>query len=79
MNGNKVWYKSLGFLGPLLGGVALILNGIWGAEVITQADIAGLTTSFTSTIDSVLAFWTVLSAIIGRAKATKTLTLTKGE
>ncbi len=77
MNKNKVWYKSLGILGPLLGGLALILNGFWGAEVITQLDITGLTTNFTATVDALLALWTVFSGVIGRARATKNVTLTK--
>lgn len=77
MNGNKVWYKSLGIVGPLLGGVALLINGFFGAEIITQVDITGLTTNVTALADAAFALWTVFSAVVGRARATKTVTLTK--
>lgn len=70
MDGTKSALTSLGIMGPLIGGIAYVLNNfVFKAEVITAEDGPNL-------VNAGIALWTVFTAIWGRYRASKKVTLT---
>ena len=67
MNGSKSVFASLGIMGPLSGLIVMLLNNfVFKGSIITEADMIEL-------VNQVSAVWGMVTGIIGRYRATKTI------
>ena len=65
MNGTKPFFKSLGVMGPALGGVVAVFNNlVFGHTVVEETDVTQL-------VNAVNTVWTISTGIIGRIRASR--------
>ncbi len=75
MDGQKPFWKSLGVMGPALGLFAMILNHVAGAPIVNDDDVNLVVAESQAMVDAGATLWSTLTAIIGRWRARKTISI----
>lgn len=76
MNGTKPWWSASGIVGPLVSVLAMILTAVFGLEISPETQ-AIIVNNLVAGIGAIVTLFGAIVGIWGRARADKTVTLTR--